>query len=105
MTAFLSLRPYEHAVKGRPMTLNGTAQDGLYGIVKPVHLRCGELVRRPLWMEAGAEKGFIDIDVAQSGNELLIEQQWLDPAAPPGQEGGKRLAIKGVLKRFRPQVT
>ena len=45
----------------------------------------GKGVRRPLGVDAGLEEHLVDVDVAEAGDESLIEEHAFDLARPPAQ--------------------
>src|SRR5205823_4823536 len=63
----------------------GAAERLLDGAGEPAVLVGRELVGTGQRMNAGGEKGFVDVNVSQAGDEALIEQGVLDGAGRLGE--------------------
>lgn len=64
---------------------DGQAQDGFDRLVESVDLLGGELAGAGEGMDVGGKEGFIHIDIAESGDEGLVEEGGLDGAARAGE--------------------
>ena len=87
---------------------DGVAQHSPDGSMQAADFRAGETTRRSRGVNAGAEEGFGQVDVAQSAHPTLVQQPGLDrlsrfPAARgemgDGEVGGKRLGTEAVKNR------
>ena len=74
------------------------------GPMQATNFGVGQLIRCPGGMEAGIPQGFIDIDVAQPGQEVLVQQQGFELAAVRGQSFFKLPGGKLPGKGFRSQA-
>ena len=101
LSSFFPLRPDEHAVKGRPVVLECLSQHVLYSAVQTRNLRRRQRICVPLRMEPRQKEGFVDIDVAQAGHKVLVEQQGFEHTAPLAQEDSKNLRGKRLRQGFR----
>ncbi len=65
------------------------------GVGETGGLGLGDGVSAPQGGELGLEQGFVDVDVAQAGDEVLVEQGGFEP--PPGfaESGVERLRLEG----------
>jgi hypothetical protein len=53
-------------------------------------------------MQTRAPEGFININVSETGNESLVQEQALQPTSAPFQVAGKARYGEGRLQRLRP---
>src|SRR5439155_26612437 len=86
-------RGLDVVAQGRPAGLDRLAQDAadrLGEALRPLALhRAGE----PLGRQAGPEQALRDIDVAESGDHLLVEQRRLDRRRLAGQRRGQHGSV------------
>lgn len=67
--------------QGAAAVTDGAAEDGLDGAGEAADLLGGEVMGWSEGMDAGGEEGFVHVDVAQAGDEGLVEKSGLDGAA------------------------
>ena len=65
-------------------------------------LRCGKRCRHAARVDAGVEQRFIGIDIADTGDEALIQQRLFDLTRPAVAEFNKLCG--GNFQRFRAEV-
>jgi len=65
-------------VDAGPIAADAFLQGAANRLPQPGCLGCGYGRRIGQWMEFGTVQGFIGVDVAQTGNEMLIEQKRLE---------------------------
>src|SRR5229473_2216484 len=85
----------------RPAGLDRLAENladrgGEPGGTRPGH-RCGEPARR----QTGTKESFADIDVAEPGDDPLVEQRRLDRGQSAGQGPVEVAAVEARLQRLR----
>jgi len=71
--------------QGASAMIDGAAEDQLDGAVQAIDLLASEAVGGGSGVDTAVEEGFIGIDVADAGDEALVEQGGLDGAAGFGQ--------------------
>ena len=71
---------------------------------KPCDLRYGQSSRRQSRRDAGAEQRFTRVNVADAGNERLIQQFDLYGLLRAFQRPPERRLVKTAVERFQPQL-
>src|SRR3712207_2078598 len=99
------------APQGVPVEAEGRAPV-LYAGRKVIHH--GGLEPRPLPLcqrvglarrvYAGVEEGLVDVDVADPRDDLLVEEEALDPGPPPAQLLPQVAGTEPVAQRFGPEI-
>lgn len=85
---------------GGAARFDGFVQDGVDGVVKFVELLRAEMGGDGVGVDARGEEAFVGVDVAESAEYFLIEQQRLDAFAPAAEVRGEFGG--GHLKWVRP---
>lgn len=81
------------------------AQDHPNRSVQPPHLITCQAAGNPLGMEPRTKEGFIDINVAKTGDQALVEKHALELPRPPRQGRAEFLRGEGPAQRLRPKPT
>jgi len=69
-----------------------------YGRQQPTRLTRGKRVGACQRVQSGSPESLINVDVAQAGHKVLIEQQRLELAAPGMKHGGKRRVCQRLVE-------
>lgn len=68
------------------------------------HLAIGETIRGAKRMEPGAEEGLVDIDVPETGDKRLVEENRLETTGSALEPVGKDTGSKTTAERFRTEA-
>ena len=90
-------------VESGALVADGLAQHGADGGVQGGDLGRTERVGGGQRVQAGAKEGFVGVNVAQTGDDALVEQQRLEAAAMPAQQGGQLGDGEGAAERLDAQ--
>ena len=69
----------EEISNARTSTGNRLLQHVPCHLVEPLNLGDGKSARLGVRMQAGSKENFIGVDISNSGDRLLMHQQWLQP--------------------------
>jgi len=73
-------------------------------VVKPLQLRLRERIRRAARMHSGGKAAFIAVNIANPGDEALVEQQRLQAPSPTLEEPLEDGKGEVILQRFSPHL-
>jgi len=71
--------------QGRPFCSHTLRENGTDGLVQAIDFRSCQGIGAPQRMNARQPERFIGVDIADSGDAGLVQQQRFDPAAPAGK--------------------
>ena len=84
-----------------PATLDGLGQDGPDRVVQPSFVGRPERPGGPQRMEPGGPQRLVGVDVADAGQERLVEQQRLEPAGSSPDPAPEVTHGEGRIERLR----
>ena len=90
--------------KRRAQVFQTLFQDVGYGPVQVPNLMNGERTAGALRVNPGRPEGFIDVDIAQASQKLLVQQQGFDLAIRLLQHRRKPFDREGFVQRFGAQA-
>ena len=88
--------------QGAAAVIDGSAQNDFDGAVEANDLLALEAMGGDGGVNAAVEKGFIGVDVADAGDEALIQQRCFDRTASPGK--ARNQFIRTHCQRLGPEV-
>ena len=65
---------------GRTSRGNGFLQNGMHGVIEPLTGWDSQAIAMSLRVNSGPEQDFIGVNVSNSGEVMLIKEEWLQPA-------------------------
>lgn len=92
------------APEGGALGSDAAAQDGADGGVQGAEFSRFEGVAAAAWMQARRPQGFVDVDVSESGDDVLIQQEGLQHAGVTGQLPAQDGGSEGRFERFGAQL-
>jgi len=78
---------------GRTSRGNGFLQNGLHGVIEPLTGGGPKAIAVSLWVNSGPEQDFIGVNVSNSGQAMLIKEEWFQPASAVLNELDKGLFV------------
>lgn len=100
----LKFAPAIHSVEAGPFVHNPGAEGLTNGMVEPGQLLNSEAVDLAAGIDAGDDTALIGIDIADTGNELLVEQQRFQAATSFVEQGLKVGQGEFIGQRFRAEL-
>lgn len=86
--------------EGGAAPFQAAVQDVMDRPVQAFDFVLGETAGRPFRVQAGQKERLIDVDVAETGDQSLIEQHTLQLTGAPGEAGREHLRRELIRQRF-----